>query len=202
MTSGAFKMRDWIIWLWRTPHTLLRQILALDDTDHSKALGVAIGMFIGMTPTVGIQMILVMVTAVLTSRFFQFNRVAALLTVYISNPLTMLPIYWMDYKVGTWFVPGNATRAQFAQILEYDGLKQWWQTILGLFVTIGTPLIVGALIVATVSSVVTYPIIRWLLHWFPTPKNPADHPSKQTEMEVAGREILSSPSRPSSDSPS
>lgn len=193
-------MRDWIIWLWRTPRTLLWQILALDDTDHSKALGVAIGMFIGMTPTVGIQMILVMVTAVLTSRLFTFNRVAALLTVYISNPLTMLPIYWMNYKVGTWFVAGHATRDQFAQILKYDGFKQWWQTILGLFVTIGTPLIVGSLIVATTCGLLSYPIMRWLLHFIPRSKDSGDETSKPTDAEVVGCEILSTSSTPSSDS--
>lgn len=192
-------MREWIIWLWRAPRTLLWQILALEDTDHSKALGVSIGMFIGMTPTVGIQMILVMVTAVLTSRLFQFNRVAALLTVYISNPLTMLPIYWMDYKVGTLFFSGNATRDQFRQILEYDGFEQWWQTILGLFVTIGTPLIVGSLIVATTCSLLTYPIMRWLLHQIPKRKNLDDNSSQPTDIQVAGREILSS-STPSTDS--
>ncbi|MCA9070443.1 MAG: DUF2062 domain-containing protein [Planctomycetaceae bacterium] len=193
-------MRDWIIWLWRAPRTLLWQILALEDTHHSKALGVAIGMFIGMTPTVGIQMILVMVTAVITSKFFQFNRVAALLTVYISNPLTMLPIYWMDYKVGTWFVPGDATRDQFAQILEYHGFREWWETILGLFVTIGTPLIVGSLIVASVCSLLSYPLMRWLLHFIPTRKEPSEATTELSEMEPVGREILSSSSTHSADS--
>lgn len=167
-------MREWFGWLWRTPQTLLRQILALDDTNHSKALGVSIGMFVGMTPTVGIQMIIILVIAVLTSRLFQFNRVAALLTVYISNPLTMLPIYWLDYKVGTWFIRGSATREQFAKILEYNGFAEWWETILGLFVTIGAPLIVGSLIVATFCGVVTYPLMRWLLSWLP------QHDQKET----------------------
>ena len=47
-------MREWIVWLWRTPRDLLWQILALDDTDHSKAMGVAVGMFIGITPPLGL----------------------------------------------------------------------------------------------------------------------------------------------------
>jgi len=179
-------MREWLIWLWQMPRTLLRQILALDDTDHSKALGVAIGMFVGMTPTVGIQMIIVLVFAALTSRLFQFNRVAALLTVYISNPLTMLPIYWLDYKVGTIFMAGHATREQFEKILEYDGLAEWWETILGLFVTIGAPLIVGSLVVATTCGVVTYPVMRWLLHYLPKVES---DPSEKTSSEDASGEM-------------
>ena len=172
---------------------LLRQILALDDTDHSKAMGVAVGMFIGMTPTVGIQMLIVLLVAAVTSRLFYFNRVAAILTVYISNPLTMLPIYWFNYVVGTWFVAGEASREEFAKILEYNGFAEWWQTILGLFVDIGMPLIVGSLVVATVCGVLSYPVMRWLLSWLPAAEG-SDSSGPDTEgFEVAGKEISSSP---------
>ena len=192
-------MREWIVWLWRTPRALLRQILALEDTDHSKALGVAVGVFIGMTPTVGIQMILVLLTAALTSRLFYFNRVAALLTVYISNPLTMVPIYWFNYKVGTWFVTGDANREEFARILEYNGWAEWWQTILGLFVTIGTPLIVGSLVVAAACSVVSYPIMRWLLSWVPAVPAAGQNGPDTEGFEIAGRDFDTSPASTSSE---
>ena len=148
---------------WSSPRTLLRYILMLDDIPHSIALGTAIGMFIGLTPTVGIQMILVMLVAGLTSRLFQFNRVAALLTVYISNPLTVVPIYWALYKVGTIFVGGNLSPEDFARMMD----QQWWDTIVMLFVEVGEPLLVGTCIVATIGGLVTYPVIRWLLRSFP-----------------------------------
>ena len=193
-------MREWIVWLWRTPRMLLRQILALDDTDHSKAMGVAVGMFVGMTPTVGIQMLIVLLVAALTSRLFYFNRVAALLTVYISNPLTMLPIYWFNYEIGTWFVAGEASREEFSRILEYNGFAEWWQTILGLFVSIGMPLIIGSLLVATVCGVVSYPIMRWLLSWLPA-RERADETGPDTEgFEVAGTQIDSTPASVSRES--
>ena len=81
------RLRKW----WRDPRTLLRTILMLDDTSHSIALGSAIGMFIGLSPTGGIQMMLVMLTSLLTRKFFRFNVMAALIMVYISNPLTAIP---------------------------------------------------------------------------------------------------------------
>lgn len=185
-------MREWIVWLWRTPRMLLRQILALDDTDHSKAMGVAVGMFVGLTPTVGIQMLMVLLLAALTSRLFYFNRVAALLTVYISNPLTMLPIYWLNYEVGTLFVAGEASREEFAKILEYNGFAEWWQTILGLFVDVGMPLIVGSLVVATVCGVVSYPVMRWLLSWLPVAERSQLSGPDTEGFEVAGKELDSS----------
>jgi uncharacterized protein (DUF2062 family) len=91
---SAFKAmrQDREIHWWSNPRTLLRTILSLDDTPHQIALGAAIGMFIAMTPTIGIQMALVMLVALLTRPFFHFNRVAALVMVYLSNPITMVPL--------------------------------------------------------------------------------------------------------------
>jgi uncharacterized protein (DUF2062 family) len=151
---------------WSDPRTLLRHVLMLDDTPHHIAMGVAVGIFIGMTPTVGVQMILVMIFAFLSNPLFQFNRVAALITVYISNPITMIPIYWFDYKVGTFFVEGTVSRDEFQQIFEYDGFTEWWATIVGLVVDIGWPLAVGTAVVSTVSGVVSYPVILWLVRSF------------------------------------
>jgi hypothetical protein len=74
----------------RTPRTLLRSILMLDDTPHSVALGTAIGMFVGMTPTVGIQMIIVLIVAFLTRPFLKFNKIAAVLTDDRSDLLVQL----------------------------------------------------------------------------------------------------------------
>ena len=150
----------------RSPRELLRALMQLDDTEHSIALGTAIGMFYGLTPTVGIQMIMVMVTAGLTRKLFRFNVMAALIAVYVSNPITLVPIYWMLYKVGTFFVEGNVSREQFSAILEYDGFAEWWDTIVDLFVGIGEPLLIGTAIVAIPGGLLTYPAMRWLLRWF------------------------------------
>lgn len=149
---------------WSHPRTLLRHILMLDDTPHSIALGTAVGVFVGMTPTVGIQMILVVVLSFLTRRVFRFNVIAALIAIYISNPVTTVPIYWFDYTVGSLFFEGdNIKREEFAQLLVYHSFTEWWNHISTLFVRIGAPLLVGAAVVATPCGVVTYFLMRWLL---------------------------------------
>ena len=149
-----------------SPRTLLRQILMLDDTAHSIALGTAIGMFIGMTPTVGIQMIVVVIFAFLIKPLFSFNRVAALITVYISNPLTTIPIYWFNYKVGTLFIDEKVPTDSFLSQLKQSLNSGSWDALQFLFVEIGWPLIFGSLIVATVLGVATYPFMRWVLRAF------------------------------------
>ena len=171
---------------WSSPQKLLRAILMLDDNSHSIALGTTIGMFIGMTPTVGIQMILVVVFAFLVKPILKFNRMAALITVYISNPLTVLPIYWFDYKVGSLLIPGDVSREDFAKILHYQGFEGWWNTFAKLFLDVGAPLVVGSFIVATISSIATYPMLRWLLRSHDG-QFPPDHELEQKPVATAAK---------------
>lgn len=167
-----------------SPRTLLRQILMLEDTPHSIALGTAIGMFIGMTPTVGIQMILVVIFAFLVKPLFQFNRLAALITVYISNPVTLVPLYWFNYKIGNLFFEGHSTREDFEKILHYQGFSEWWQTIVDLFVGIGEPLVVGSLVVASALSLITYPLMFLLVKSFHPDEPGKRQPAEESEPTV------------------
>jgi len=166
-----------------SPRMLLRSILMLDDSAHSIALGTAIGMFIALTPTVGIQMLIVVCVAFLTRPFFKFNQVASLITVYISNPLTIVPIYWFDYKIGTYYVGGSMTQKDFARILEFEGFSGWWETVKQLLLEVGSPLIIGSLIVATFFALMTYPIMLRLLMHFRKQK-PTDSPDDQETQTV------------------
>lgn len=158
-----------------TPRALLRKILMLDDTPHSVALGTTIGMFIGMTPTVGIQMIIVLAIAFLARPFFRFNKIAAVLTVYVTNPLTLVPIYWFNYQVGTGFIPSDVTYEDFVKIVQFDSHENWSERALSLFTDLGAPLLVGCLLVATVCSVLTYPTMRWLIRRCHQPDQSADN---------------------------
>jgi uncharacterized protein (DUF2062 family) len=161
---------------------LLRYVLSLDDSAHHIALGTAMGMFIGLTPTVGIQMAITIVVYYLCLPFFRFNCKAAIVTVYISNPLTMVPLYWFDYRVGQ-FVFGGAdiTQDRIREIITYDGFAEWWRAIVTLFVDLGVPMFAGSLIVASVGAAVTYPTMRYLLRVFRR-----DSGRKAPRPEVAG----------------
>lgn len=147
----------------RTPRALLRSILMLDDTPHSVALGTAIGMFVGMTPTVGIQMIIVLAIAFIVRPLFRFNRIAAVLTVYVTNPFTIIPIYWFNYQIGTCFVPAKVKYEDFVAIVQYDAHGDWSKRAMSLITELGAPLLVGCVVVATICSLLTYPAMRWLL---------------------------------------
>ncbi|MBW2465955.1 MAG: DUF2062 domain-containing protein, partial [Deltaproteobacteria bacterium] len=68
------------------------------------ARGIAVGTFIGITPTIPFHTIL----ALLFSFILRGSKVAALLaSVLVSNPLTFFPQYYFSWKIGNWFTPGN-----------------------------------------------------------------------------------------------
>lgn len=149
---------------WHSPRDLLRQILQLDDTPHSVALGTAIGMFVGLTPTPGIQLLLVVVVAFLARPFFSFNRLAAFVTVTVSNPVTTVPLFWIQYRFGRLFVGGqDAKYADLERFAEAEGFSGWWLSVRRMIVEFGWPLVVGSLLSALICGLLTYPAMRWLI---------------------------------------
>ncbi len=174
---------------WSSPRQLLRYVLSLDDSPHQIALGAAIGMFIGLTPTVGVQMAITLAVYYLCLPFFRFNCKAAIVMVYISNPLTMVPLYWFDYRVGqALFGGGDVSRSQFAAILNYHGWAEWWPTIRTLFVDLGWTMIAGSLIVGAVGAAVTYPAMRALLTRFRRTQQPQASPERPVPVAAGDRE--------------
>jgi uncharacterized protein (DUF2062 family) len=59
-------------------------------------LGFALGIFISMTPTMGIQMPI----AVFFAALFKWSKISAAFGVWITNPLTSAFIYGITYFVG------------------------------------------------------------------------------------------------------
>ena len=70
--------------------------IPLGETPRRIALGFSIGLFIGMTPFLGIHLIL---SVILTS-FFGGNKLAAAVGVNITNVVTAPLIYPINYWVG------------------------------------------------------------------------------------------------------
>ncbi len=186
--------------LWSSPRVVLRRLLALDDMPHAIALGAAIGMLFGLTPTVGLQTAEVILFALITRKLFYFNRAAALTFIYVSNPFTTAPIYYGLYWVGCCFVPGEATLEQFQQILTFDDFSGWWQALTDLATDIGRPLVIGTLCVAPSAAIATYPLIRILIHWYRggnQPKNDDTASTKQLSNTDHASKVIESAQRQS-----
>ena len=71
------------------------------------ALGFALGIFVGMTPTMGIQMPI----AVFFAAIFKWSKISAVFGVWITNPFTSPFIYGLTYIVGAKVLGLKATMA-------------------------------------------------------------------------------------------
>ncbi len=88
---------------------------------------------------------------------FQVNAPPSVVLVWLSNPLTIPPLFYFAYRVGTAIM--GLPESEFNFELSTDWLMQSrgliWQ-----------PLLLGCLIMAVISSVVGYTMVRllWRLH--------------------------------------
>ncbi len=60
------------------------------------AMGMAIGLAVGMTPTMGVQMLI----AVAISSLAGQSKIAAVVGAWITNPVTFIPLYSATYALG------------------------------------------------------------------------------------------------------
>jgi hypothetical protein len=105
---------------------------------HSVAGGVALGIFIGFMLIFG-QVFVAAALAIL----FRVNLPLAAMGVWITNPLTIAPIYYFTYKVGAWIL--DIPVGKYAFELSWD----WFS---GEFLMIWQPLILGCLICGTIAA--------------------------------------------------
>lgn len=146
----------------RLKRFFIYRVLHVDDTAHRIALGLAIGIFITWTPTLGFQMLLTVLLAALV----RANKLVGVPFVWISNPLTAVPLYGFNFLVGAWVLPGSYRFSEFThamgEAIKFNGgwldkLFAWWSATWKIF----APLWVGSILVGLMLGVATYFVTRW-----------------------------------------
>lgn len=112
----------------RQAKLMLVRFVRLRGEPDEIAKGIALGIFIGMTPTFGLQMVI----AIFLAYLLKENRLAALVGVWVTNPVTAPVIYAIEYEVGRILLkmpraalPGELSFGAFAD-LSYDVLAPLW----------------------------------------------------------------------------
>ncbi len=112
----------------------------------------AAGLFWAFIP-VPIQMIAAAATSILT----RVNLPISVALVWISNPITIPPIFYFNYLVGTWILETPVEDEEFELTIEWfqQSLSHIWQ-----------PLFLGSLIMAIIMGCIGYFGMRglWRLH--------------------------------------
>ncbi len=137
-------------------------LLQHQGTPYSLAMGFSVGIFVAMTPTVGFQMVL----GAFVAHLLRANRTLPVVLAWISNPFTMGPLYYFNYRVGLLFLPGDeqAGRA-FIDAMSSASLadpEALWQVLVRMAEElwgVAGVLWAGSLVVATVASAVCYPVV-------------------------------------------
>ena len=91
------------------------KFLRLQGDPQSLAMGVAIGLFVGVTPTMPLHTALIILFAWLLRGNFLAALIAA---TAISNPLTWLPQYYFSWRLGNWLLPGYLSWARIQELLS------------------------------------------------------------------------------------
>jgi uncharacterized protein (DUF2062 family) len=122
---------------------------------RSVAGGVAVGLFSGLIP--GPLQIL---TGVFLSIVFRVNLpVAALMTLY-TNPLTIVPLYYVAYRYGA-LVTMSDENHQLPAAFSTQGLpwNQWLPALIDWMVAMGKPLAVGLPLLAITLAALGYLLV-------------------------------------------
>jgi len=119
---------------------------------RSVAGAFAVGMFFMWTP-VPFQMVLAAAAAIL----FQTNLPISVALVWITNPVTMGPMFYLAYFTGSRILGTSGNQFSFELSWEWltSGLMAIWQ-----------PFLLGCFLFAVISSVTGYMVMRllWRLH--------------------------------------
>jgi len=101
------------------PHRTIRyyylRFIRLRGEPSVLARGVAIGTFIGITPTIPFHTVLTLFFAFI----FRGSKIAALLATFIiSNPVTFFPQYYLSWQIGNWIATGKHSWEEVATLIE------------------------------------------------------------------------------------
>ncbi|MCK4661172.1 MAG: DUF2062 domain-containing protein [Phycisphaerae bacterium] len=150
---------------------LYKRILHADDSPHRIALGAGLATLVAFTPTIGFQTVIALALAAL----MRANKAICIPIVWISNPLTALPIYGACWKLGQALtsapppVSNTNMAVTLGKLAEHTDEGIWfrlfepefWMSLLSMMFEFGLVLWVGCLLVGMVAGILTYFATRW-----------------------------------------
>lgn len=144
----------------------LLTIVKEKDPPHKIALGLALGIFVGFLPIMGIQM----ATVTLIALPLRGNLKAANAGVWLSNPITFIPLYYVNYLLGLQVFPAREVSwGEFRQVMSeasdwnWTAIKESVGNLLDMGSDIMVPLWTGSAILAVIFGVGTYVVTYYFV---------------------------------------
>jgi uncharacterized protein (DUF2062 family) len=138
---------------WLSDHHMT--LMAINDTPHSVALGCAIGMFFGFTPLYSLKTLL----SIAFAWICRSNKVAAAIASNLHDIffIAMPAVYFFEYKIGCWILQRPPAHKVFHHFAIGDYVH--WHFLM----RVVWPALVGSVMLALPSALLTYFIIRMLV---------------------------------------
>jgi len=118
---------------------------------YSVSMAFLVGMFLAFLP-----MPAQMIAATIIALWVRCNLPIALTLVWITNPITIPPIFFATYSLGAWILDSPAMNINVSFTVEW---------VNGELTRIWKPLFVGSLITGAVCGVTSYTIINIAWRW-------------------------------------
>jgi uncharacterized protein (DUF2062 family) len=122
---------------------LIARLQNFEGNPRKFALGIAIGVFVGVTPLFPFHTAIALFLAMLLNG----SRIAAAAGVWVSNPVTMPLFYIISYKTGMFFL-GKTSPVDIPQ--------QSFSQLVGTGLDITQAMITGSILVGFILSVAAY----------------------------------------------
>jgi uncharacterized protein (DUF2062 family) len=119
---------------------------------YSVSRGIALGVFISFLPLPGH-----MVMAALISFIWPANLPIAILATWFNNPFSVIPIYVIDYEIGTWVL-------QMKQHHHYH-IEFTWDWFDKEFDQFWVPTMLGGVILGSITACISYWFVRMAWYW-------------------------------------
>ena len=105
------RIRKFISWLWNQ-----------EGSPFQRALGFGVGIFSGCFPFFGLQTLM----GVFLAKMFKGNSILAALGTWISNPITYVPLYFFNYRIGSLLLNTKSDIVDVGHITTNELWSQGW----------------------------------------------------------------------------
>lgn len=102
---------------WR--RNLKEQLFSADVSDRLKATSVGFGVFMGIVPIWGFQLLVAITLAI----FFRLNKALVIIAANISIPPMIPLIIYLSFKAGAFWMPGSAADLSFSKGIDLETIR-------------------------------------------------------------------------------
>lgn len=123
------------------------RFLRIRSSPEAIARGAAAGAFAGSFPLMGLQIII----GVAIAAMIRGNKAIAAASTWISNPLTYVPLFLLNFHVGRWLLRQPTTTE-----LPISSSSWSWDALMSMGLSVVASLMVGSFMVGLVMSALGY----------------------------------------------